>query len=87
MYINFQGESLALAPNEIQLRVYNHLNCKVVISDSLIGNFSIDSHDVFYADISPELNETHKLSIDTDPNCQFKTNNSKQYVLIVKGKV
>lgn len=69
------------------MRIYNQLNCKVAISDSLIGNFSIDSHDVFYADISPELNETRILSIDTDSNCQFKTNNSKQYALIVKGKV
>lgn len=86
-YFCLQGESLAFSANEVQLRIYNHLNCRVAISDPLVGNFSIDPYDVFRTDMSPELNRTHVLSIDADPECQLKTYTQKQYVLTVKGKV
>lgn len=88
----FQGQTLTLAPNEGQLRIYNNFDCGVAMSSSLIGNFSIEPFDALRINYSTTVfNESDVLSIDVNPTCQLlktvKTSNLKQRVFIVKGRV
>ncbi|KAL5232676.1 hypothetical protein ACI65C_000086 [Semiaphis heraclei] len=86
------GQTLTLAPNEGQLRIYNNFDCGVAMSSSLIGNFSIEPFDALRINYSTTVfNESDVLSIDVNPTCQLlktvKTSNLKQRVFIVKGRV
>lgn len=82
-----QGETLTISSNEGILRIYNNLGCKVSISNSMIGNFSIEPLDVFNISCSNILNKNDILSINVDNACQFETNTWKQPIFIHEGKV
>lgn len=77
-----------LSANESYLRIYNGFDCKVTVSNPLIGNSSIGPLDVFKFNYKPVLSETDiLLFIEVDPVCQIKTSTVKQHVKIVKGRV
>jgi len=83
-----QGHPLLLPSNEGQLRIYNNFDCRVAMSGSLAGNFSIEPLDVLHINYSSAVfNETDVLSIDVNPKCQLKTGTLKQRVFIVQGRV
>lgn len=73
--------------NEGILRIYNNLDCKVAISNSMIGNFSIEPLDVFNISCNHRLNENNILTINVENGCQFKTSIWKQPIFIHEGKV
>lgn len=86
--ILLQGQTLILQSNEGQLRMYNNFNCGVTISDSMVGNFSIEPLDVLHINYSlEEFNKTDVISINVNPTCQLKTGTLKQHVFIVKERV
>ncbi|CAI6368144.1 unnamed protein product [Macrosiphum euphorbiae] len=82
------GQTFEIPSNEGQLRIYNNFDCKVAISGSLVGNFSIEKLDVLHINYSSNVfNETDVLSIDLHPTCDLKMTSLKQHVFIDKGRV
>lgn len=83
-----QSETVTL-PSSLNghLRIYNNFDCKVIISDSSIGNFSIEPFDAFHINYNPRVHKTDVLSVNVDPMCQFQTNTSNKNISIIKGNV
>jgi len=70
------------------LRIYNDLDCKVTVSDSLFENFTVEPQDVFYKDYnSADVGTPDLLFIKAESACQLKTSNLTQQVFIVNGMV
>lgn len=83
-----QGETITLpSSHDGNLKIYNNFDCKISVSDSSIGNFSIEPFDVFHTNYNPRLHETDVVFINVDPTCQFQTNTSNKNISVVKGKV
>lgn len=83
-----QNQNLVSTPKESHLRIYNDLDCKVTVFDSLFGNFTIEPLDVFHKDYTIADDETSDLLfIRAESACQLKASNLTQQVSVVNGMV
>lgn len=69
------------------LSLFNNLNCKIVVTDTVTGNNNIEPQSVFRKDYILAPNETDMISIDIDSTCKILTSNFTRKVLTINEEV